>query len=366
MAITALVAGPARAAPPGADAGDAKADAKPAAPALAFSGRLFLRQTSSRIDLSGAQWNHALAVASARLEADYRRGKALRLAMEIDFAGDQVRLKDAFVRLRPRRGLSVQAGHFKRPISALALESPWRLPMVERGLLNEDVAYLAGQYEVALPIARRAEGVQVQFRPDWPADPTLIVGAFRSRLVARPQADDPITVGEIAYDAYARLEIEPAGRLTLAGSLAYVGYLGEAAVDASLAHAPVGSLELALAHRHVRAWVEGFVGHTTVYDAGKARGSFAALRILVAPRLRVRCGWLERIEPFAKVSILDPTDAVADNRALEIGGGASFGFEHDWRLQLQVDHRLHDAAYPDAGNHLLGATIAYLQIGAKF
>jgi hypothetical protein len=355
-------------APPDAapDAEDAEAQEAPApAPAgvsahpdwtLELGGRVFVRDTLSRVDVGDSVWRHDRDIDQARLSAVYDR-KRLRLAVEVDFAGDHARLKDTYIRVRPVRWLRVQAGRFKVPMSFIGLESKWRLPSVERGLLGE-----LELDDRDLPFAgARADGVAVELRPKVALSPRLTLAAFQSPLAGGMAPLDPTE--EVTQDVYLRGEIEPIDGLHVAAAGALVGYDEQLGQPDTFRHVALGSVELHLDARHLRAWLEGFAGESFSYQPdGSSSGRFVAARALVSPRLRRPLPGLFRLEPYAGASLFDPTDDVDGDRASEIVAGVNVAFSRHWRVQLEVAERIAQGQNAPVAD----TTLVRLQMGAAF
>ena len=323
---------------------------------LELAGRVFVRDTISRVDVGESVWRHERAIDQARVSATYDR-KRLRLSIEVDFAGDEAELKDTYIRVLPVDGLRVQAGRFKVPMSFLGLESKWRVPSTERGLLSElelddrDLPFAGG----------RAEGASIQLRPALPLEPRFTAALFQSPLASGLTPIDPSE--EFTQDLYLRAEIEPVTDIHVAGSFALVGYQEELGVADSLTHLALGSLELHADTRYVRAWLEGFAGQSFVYqDDGSLSGRFLAARALVAPRLRKPLPAIFRLEPYAGASLLEPTGDVDGDRVSEIVAGVNVAFSRYWRLQLEMAQRTAQGM----ASPVADSTLVRIQLGAQF
>jgi hypothetical protein len=324
--------------------------------ALELAGRVFVRDTLSRVDVGEAVWRHERAIDQARVSATYDR-KRLRLSLEVDFAGDEAELKDTFIRVMPVDGLRIQAGRFKVPMSFLGLESKWSVPATERGLLSE-----LDLDDRDLPFTgERAEGVSIQLRPALPLEPRFTAALFQSPLASGLTPIDPSE--DLTQDLYLRAEIEPLRDLHLASSFALVGYQEELGVAASLRHLAMGSLELHADMRHLRAWLEGFAGQSFIHqDSGRISGTFLAARALVAPRLRKPLSWIFRLEPYAGGSVLEPTGDRGGDRVSEIVAGVNVAFSRYWRLQLELAQRTAEGM----ASPVADSTLVRIQLGASF
>jgi hypothetical protein len=341
---------------------EAKAGQEKAAAAerLEVGGRVFVRSSTSRTDLEASAddpWVHQLNVPSARIVADYRRKKRLKVMVEAEFGDDDMKLKDGYIRVRPVRELSIQAGRFKRPMSSISLESAWRLPVVERGILNE----LEPQSAAELPFGGRSEGVTVEYKMrDSAAKPAGRVGVFMPEV-----AENVIDVSEhFALDPYARVEAEPVEGVTAGASFALITHQRRRDDRESIAHAPFGSVDVVVRAGPLKAWLEGFFGRSTVYDAaGRTRGAMWAARTIFALRFKRVASWLRRAGPYFKASLFDPNDGATGDRASQVGGGINAQFSKFLRLQLEVEQTW----VQDMDLLLLGDRLAvYLQLGAAF
>jgi hypothetical protein len=349
--------------PPEADAPEAtELTAQPPAPeparkwSLELGGRVMVRDTVSRVDVGDAAWRHERAIDQARVSALYER-KHMRIAFEVDFAGGDADLKDTYIQLRPVDALRLQIGRFKVPMSYIGLESRWSLPSIERGLLSEiEIA------DRSLPFAgERAEGLAVQLRPDVALAPRLTASLFQSPLASGLA---PIDASEdFTQDLYLRAEIEPIADLHLAASFALIGYQGQLGQADSLRHLAMGSLEMQLETRYLRAWLEGFAGECFFYRPdGTFSGSFAAARALVGPRLRRPLPHVYRIEPYVGASVLEPTDEESADRVSEGLAGVTVAFSRYWRLQLEGARRMGQGT----ASPVADSTLVMLQLGAAF
>ncbi|HUS67088.1 MAG TPA: hypothetical protein VMZ28_21270, partial [Kofleriaceae bacterium] len=324
---------------------------------LEVGGRIFVRDTFSRIEVGDdAIRSHTRELDLARLFLTYDR-KKLRVAFEIDFAGNDAELKDTYIRLKPVDAFRIQAGRFKAPISYLGLESKWRLPSTERGILSE--------LKVAdrdLPFAgTRGDGLQLEVVPDVPLEPRFTVAALQNPLATESTPLDPTE--ENTQDLYARAGLEPVSGLEVASSVALVGYHEKLGVQESYGEFPMASLEVHLDTEYLRAWLEGFLGESFIHQPdGSVTGNFVAGRALVAGRFDPTFGGIYRIEPFVGASVLDPTNEVSGDRISEVSGGVNVAFSKHWRVQLEVDQRITEGARAPVAD----STLVRLQLGATF
>jgi hypothetical protein len=333
----------------------AEREAKPAYE-VELQGRVFVRDTLRRSDLEGADWTNELGFASARTSLEFSRADLVKLSIEVEFSDNDADLKDVYARVRPIRALRLQAGQFRPPISPISMESAWRLPVVERGLLNDRI--VAEGWKIFSPLGSRTIGAQVEARPKLAGKPVLVVGVFNSRL---PElGGKPEFTRNTLQDAYARIQVEAVDGLELGLSGAAVRRIR---ARGELDHAPIGSADLTWKPRYVRLWLEAFAGRSYVFDGSSSAGDFWAGRTLLAPRSGQLAPWLERFEPFVMASVFDASTAAEDNRAFEYSGGIALRFIKELRAQVHAARRLHERAYPTPVG-TADSTVVYFQLGA--
>ena len=145
--------------------------------------------TTGRVD------SFDLAVPLARFGVHYRSPlKWLSAQVEVDVA-EGIELLDAWMLAR-NENLSVRAGKFKMPFSAIEMESSFTLPMVRRGLVHD---ILVDELEVA----GRRPGVAFGARSRGDFRPSLVLGAFQGSVLTHedPGDRDVELMSERALDA---------------------------------------------------------------------------------------------------------------------------------------------------------------------
>jgi hypothetical protein len=323
-------------------------------------GRVFFRTTWSRVDLEAIDddpWDQKVAVDSARITADYRHEGWLKVSVEAELADADPSLKDGYLRLRPGAGLTVKAGRFKVPMSAIALESSWGLPPVERGVLSS----LEPSTSAALPFGGRADGLAVEYALERVAlAPRLTASVFGHQM-----SGVTVDVSEhFALDPYFRVALAPAADLDLGLSLAVVTHQKRASEPDALNHAPVVGADLTYRRGAVEVWLEGFFGQSTVYTpAGVTGGDMAAARAIVSAGVDDPTPWLGRLAPFATGSLFDPDLDRDGDRGTQLGAGVVARFDKRCRFQLEVEQTWID----DVDLLLASDRLAFLlQLGAAF
>ena len=360
--------------PPAGDAGDGKPtksdgpepkkkkkDAKEEG--LTLSARVFVRNTSSKAVVSGAEWRNAFDVSSARANVDFRKYGWLRGSLEVEFSENDLELKDVFLRTRVYPGVTIKVGNFKRPISPIALESIWTLPVIERGLLARRVQ--TANYIVPLNLGGRSQGAMVTYEQKTGVRPKIDVGLFNANLPTRSSGGAELAdqADNLLRDVYMRGQIEPIDGFTVGGTL--VAFT-QARFPDRLKTRVLGSLDVTLDTHNFRAWLEGFAGRTPFFDGTESIGGLLALRVLLAARLHRPTPWLRLVEPYAVVSALDPTDEKQDNQATELGGGVVAYFKKNFRLQLEYSRTLNDDEFPQPAFSILDVQTLRIQLGARF
>ena len=300
-----------------------------------LKGRVFVRNT-----VSSDGWTNQLDLASVRAGVVYRdRAYNLRIEVEAELRGNNAEVRDAYLRLDPSKHVRVQAGRFKRPISAIALTSRWDLPVVERGYLNDlAVDYGFAQEPDELPLSGRFIGVATTLRDtELPGRPELVIGVFRSAVHDQLAGAALDWSKQFPEDVFSRLEVEPLPGFRLATSLAWVGQLETTPDPSTFRHGFVSSLDAVVEMGIFRGWFEVFTGTSTLHlqASGRAVGRFQAARAIASARLPVTDTIY--VEPYATVQYLDGSSELDDDRIIQGGGGINLGVGEGWRLQTAVD-----------------------------
>jgi hypothetical protein len=329
---------------------------------IEIHGRLFARAGLSTREAAATTAPNAprvrinaldLSVPSARIGFDYQSPlKWLSAQMEAELTDRNV-LKDGFVRAR-KRWVTVKAGQFKVPISALALESAFSLPMVDRGIVHD---YLLDVFQVG----DRRLGASVELH-DRDADtglrPTLTLGAFQGSAldqgVFRDIEDE--TLGGQSYAA--RVELKP-GDFTFGASFEHrVGPKVVLTVPEGgtpelrrpsdctqpcIAHywtiGADAALDVEFPGGGLRFWVDALGGRSWIESSRKrlapARAEdgafpiFGALRGVVAYRMGGTSRREFYVEPYGMAAVLDPDLAYGRDHVAEWVLGVNVG---RWKL----------------------------------
>jgi hypothetical protein len=328
---------------------------------IEIHGRLFARAAIStrevpRTGVSGPRVRVNaldLSVPSARIGFDYQSPlKWLSAQMEAELT-DRTPIKDGFVRAR-KRFVTVKAGNFKVPISALALESAVSLPLVDRGLIHDlllDV-FQVGDRRMGVSVELHDRDAKTGLRP------TLTVGAFQGSTldqgIFRDVQDETLRGQSYA----ARVELKP-GDFTFGFSFEHrVGpevvllvpeggtpelRRPSACEEACSSHyytfGADAALDVEFATTGLRFWLDGLAGRSWIESARKrldperaldgAFPIFGSVRALLAYRF----GGISRrdfyVEPYGMAGVLDPDLAYGRDHVTEWVLGVNVG---RWKL----------------------------------
>lgn len=370
---------------PAGDAGVAADDSKKANKAKAdkdkdddderydFGGRLFVRDTVTHLDSTTFPdtWNNSLAVDSARVNFNYRdKRRGIRIQIEAEFA-DRADLKDAYFRLDVSDSLRVKTGRFKRPMSAVALESKWDLPVLERGVISDLEIPNVDAGSDALPVGGRSEGVQLEYTGrDVPLEPRVYVGVFRGDVHDQSTSLVDLTDDGFPEDVYARVELELTKDIRLGLSGAWVAQLSTAGQLDTLRRSFVGNVDVAAEVGPLRLWVEGFAGKNPLHleltaDGDQAWGSYLAARAIAAVRISRPANGIRWLEPWVSAQVGDASTkdygSNFEDGFYAVSGGINVFLKKSYRVQLGVEHT-------DIGRNILadGSTRLMAQLAAVF
>jgi hypothetical protein len=288
-------------------------------------GRLYMGVAADERE----DWTRRLDLDSARIGIEARLRGVLTV-LEADVAS-QTPIKDAFARIDGPFAARLQVGHFKAPFSARQLESSWKLPLVDRGLVNE---YLVKDND----LGGRRLGATAGVRP-WKGRLQAVAGVFAGELGAFGGENR-------AQDLAARVSGRPSKPLEV-GVTAYRAGSSDAlvpVVHATSAYAQLSSGPL-------DATVEGFVGKVTA-------GDFTAGTALVGWTLAVGHTRRLRVTPIAGGEVLELRGTTRG-----VGYSAIAGAVLSWTEGLKVKLQGERARRP--GDAVPGNALA-MQIATRF
>lgn len=322
-------------------------EVRTAAGRLRLKGRVFAQAAleSQTVDAPGSGGEVVqekvnsldLSVESVRIGLEYQAPLRWITAVAEMELTSRVSLRDGFVQARDKHW-SVRAGQFKIPVSAIAMESPWVLPVVRRGLIHN----LLTDW---LDVAGRRPGVLVSYRTG--AEPRVRVsagafqGAYMTETPAEGDRDTEVIMNEsMTSQSYVgRVDVEFPSvavgayfeqRVGSPQPLAFEHY-GTAGLDVVLDHALPGG--------GVRAWGELMGGESWYEDPDKVQDGddalFVAARLIAGYRFGGTADEAPYIEPFAFGGVFDPDLDVVSDKVFEYGLGVAAGFWRRARVTLE-------------------------------
>jgi len=279
-----------------------------------------------------------LSVPSARVSLHYTAPTEwLTAVAELDIAG-RPDMKDGYVQAKNSHFI-VRAGQFKVPVSAMEATSPWALPVVRRGLLND---VLVGRMDYG----GRRPGVIFGFRDkslDW--HPRLTVGAFQGSYLAvdpTPRDRDTDLLNAMKFPSQsvvARAEVDILGADVGAY---YENRIGSPVPFQTYRYWTAGAdlyYDRVFYNGGFRFWLEGMYGTSWYEHASKVRDGkdamFVAARTMVAYRFGGTTDEAFYVEPYGLAAVLDPDAQVTSDHLWEGVVGVNVGYWRRARLSLQ-------------------------------
>jgi hypothetical protein len=351
-------------------------DAAPGGPAieeedaLSFDGRVRmgaeLRSRELRVgQVLSREKELRLALVEARFGLEYRALGWLSVQLEADFARSP-ELKDGFVRVENKH-LRGQFGQFKVPVSALAMESPWKLPVPERGfiqaILNEHVQMIG-----------RHQGALGRWRGGGKLKPELSLGLFQGWVANDLAPIVPDLNVEETLDS--QNAVARAGARVLGIDLGLSGQRISTLVANRVRHFWVAGLDATadydLSTGGARFWLEGFTGTTwraTSDGLSQPKIQFFTARGVLAWRWGGQDKEQAYIEPFALGAMFDPDLETHSDVVWETMLGVNAGAWKRFRVGLTGKLGGSGRGVPQQvfpGNTLRDEKALELQVGAAF
>jgi hypothetical protein len=343
---------------------------------LEIGGRVFARVGFSSRELGDSSVESLdLSVQSARVDFSYQApAKWLSVDIEFDVAGNNPEMKDAFVQAKGRHFFA-RAGQFKPPVSAIEMESPWVLPLADRGFLND----LLLDY---LDVAGRRPGVLLGWRGRGGIKPRISVGAFQGSTLEDPN----VVPGDRDVELIEERDMEAVGfaaRFDVEIDDVGIGVFYQHRVGSPLFpetnHYPTGGADLVwdqtLDAGGVRLWAD-FITGTSWYEymgktADEEDAVFLSGRVLGAYRFGGTEDEAFYVEPFGMLGLLEPDVDISKDFALEGVIGLNVGLWRRGRLALQGEINQADENFPNhSSGYLFGLSPdrvgLTLQVGVAF
>ncbi len=255
---------------------------------------------------------HRFEVRRARLSLDLEAARWLEAQLD----GDLVRapaIRDAFVELRAGPVIGLRLGKFKRPFSRIELTSSGRLPLNERGIVNDlivdDANFAFGGRDIGAALVGEAATLHYE------------VGVFNgSALLEETDA---------AKDVGARLVWTPAKAVEVGASGAF-----KWRADAALQR-PRDDYWAAGLDTRLRLSRLELVGELLWGQSGRGPHRPAALGGTVYAVWRTKLSEALRLRPLVKVELLDQNVRRGDDLSLSALAGVNLHLGEYLRLMLQ-------------------------------
>ncbi len=295
-------------------------------------------------NLQTGEWTDAFSLRRARVDGRWQAQDWLRLILELDLT-ERVEAKDIYARADLHPLLRVTAGQFKKPFSRRKLESPFKLLIPERGLLDRfaisDTFY--GGY------GGRDIGLMLSGRWDGPIKIRYFLGAFNNAL------DDEV----YHRDYVARLQLRLFKGVTLAFSASHKLYdqafskPGELDYQLTARTSNLFGADLRWTLGNFRLDIEGAFGDnasttqqlpdardltiiTNAYGAG-----LYGVHAIASYRWQL-CAAVQ-LTPAFMVEMFDPNRELADNTAIRIAAALNLDFGENLRVVLSAEGLLDQA-----------------------
>lgn len=259
---------------------------------LSIGGRVQTQFSTSSVDSVPVQdW----ALRRARLETAVRFGETVGGKLQVEFAGNRVAIKDAYMRLSFGPALNVLAGQAHRPFGLVTHTSSAMMAPIERGVRIRGLARARDEYVLVseLGYSDRDVGVQLNGRLPLPLAP----------FYAAAYTNGPAHLasgGERSYQLSARAGFRPLKSVAVAGSWGRRDFVDAARSRGGHAWA-------------VDAEVGGYrpgmhlVGEVAFGDENPLEERrFLGAQGWVAYRTRPLGGPVDALEPLLRVSYGDP------------------------------------------------------------
>lgn len=272
---------------------------------ITLGGRVHTQFTTSSVDTVPVQeW----VLRRVRLESTVKVNDWVGGKVQLDFAGNRVSIKDAYLTMELDPAFRIVAGNQHRPFGIITQTTSNRILFAERGTRIRGLGEAFDQHNLVaeLGYADRDLGLQVTGAPSGaPMGLFYGVGYFNGPA-RRPAVHDD------TYQVVGRVGVRPAGNVSVAGSFSRRDFVegdSSAAGTAWALDAEIGS------------YAPGFhlVGEAVVGDFDPHTDSrFVGSQLWLAYRTPALGGRVTHVEPAVRVSHGDP-DADQDSD-VAVGG----------------------------------------------
>lgn len=305
---------------------------------ISLGGRLQTQLNTSSVDGVAPS---ELIIRRARLELGVQIDDLVSGAIQPEFAGNKVSLKDAYVNLAFTRAFQLRAGHFHRPFGIFDFASSKRMPVIERGVRIRGLA-AADEYALVsgLDYSDRDIGVTVHGSPSAaPLGLAYSGGVFRGPLHGDVGAQD-------SYQFAARATVAAAPALRVGAGWSSRDFTDGLGDQPALrrGHAFEVDVEYGAFAPGFHLLAELSTGDADPFADTRFRGGQAWLAYRTAP-LAAR---LTAIEPVLRISHSDVDDGVPVAGGTLVTPGVNIYFTPLTRLMLDYDVWRGGDGSPDA------------------
>jgi hypothetical protein len=260
---------------------------------ITVGGRVHTQFTTSSVDTVPVQeW----VLRRIRLESTVKVNDVVGGRIQIDFAGNRVSIRDAYLTMDLDPALRILAGNANRPFGIMAQTSSNRMPFAERGVRIRGLEGAWDEHNLLLDLgyADRDLGLQVIGAPKGAPLGVFYAAAFTNGPARRPAVHDD------TYQLSARAGVHPTPTTTLAGSWSRRDFVHGDTTDTGMAWALDGE---------IGHYAPGFhlVAEAAYGDFNPARDAhFAGVQGWLAYRTHELGGRIKHVEPALRVSHGDP------------------------------------------------------------
>jgi hypothetical protein len=272
---------------------------------ITIGGRVHTQFTTSSVDTVPVQeW----VLRRLRLESTVKVNDVVGGKISVDFAGNRVTIKDAYLTMELDPAFRIQAGNQHRPFGVFAQTSSNRIPFAERGARIRGLSEAFDEHNLLLDLGYtdRDLGLQISGAPrNAPAGLFYGVGYFNGPA-RRP------TLNQDSYQLAARVGVKPLRNVTVAGSWSRRDFAAGDTTRTGMAWA---------LDAEVGSYAPGFhfVGEVTTGDFDPFEDArFFGAQAWLAYRTREMGGRIKHIEPALRVSHGDPE--MDDDQDVAVGG----------------------------------------------
>lgn len=301
---------------------------------LELSGRVYFRAEGYHED--GNDWLAQLSLPSARLGVKYKWKDRLAAKVSFEVRGS---VRDAYLDVALSPCLTLRAGRFKLPASAIERTSTWTLPSIDRPL-GSDV--LGG----GLGVVGRNIGAGLIWDPGTGVKPKVeLMISQPFDIAGLPTAAGPRLLSEYGgVGVTLRGELEPVKDVVV-GAFAQTRTVNDG-------HGPIdrywtGGVDLEAERGGLRVWADA-IGGTSQFGVTDDPTPFVVAQAVAGWRHGGRKPGKRYVEPFVAGAYVNPDAHRKSNEVVQVAGGVAAGRWKRYRGQLQLAQRSNTGDQPTA------------------